>query len=52
VRTVWHECLSEEPGVAPPATYAGSVGWAQMLLQLVSEREERGFSDWFADVAT
>jgi len=26
--------------------------WVQMLLQLVSEREERGFSDWFADVDT
>jgi len=24
---------------------------AQMLLQLVSEREERGFSDWFVDAA-
>ena len=23
-----------------------------MLLQLVSEREERDFSDWFADVDT
>jgi hypothetical protein len=26
--------------------------WARMLLQLVSEREERDFSDWFADVDT
>jgi hypothetical protein len=37
------------PGYLMPARLAA---WAQMLLQLVSEREERGFSDWFADVDT
>jgi hypothetical protein len=37
------------PGYLMPARLAS---WARMLLQLVSEREERDFSDWFADVDT
>ena len=37
------------PGYLMPPRLAAR---AQMLLQLVSEREERGFSDWFADVDT